>query len=331
MFSIVNLSQDQSKLSQYLSETLLSEIESTLKGWEKVLLYLNKRGSHSSSVCRDCGYIWMCPNCDVSLSVHQAHHTLLCHICSSSFSLPIICPSCHGNNISFVGVGTQQIESILQKEFIKAQMYRFDSDSMKTVWEKKNALTRLSESDIIIGTKMLTTGFNFAKVGLIAVILVEQELNSFHFDSEEKAYQNLKQLIGRGNRIHQKTHIILQSFTPNHRLIKQLTEQSYRDTLPSKLTERKLFHYPPYSEIVILDYRHEEKNISQEKLSHIIEKLKLISEDSNFQIIFWGESFKKNNLYHTRAILKWKNIRWLIRPIEKDILKNPLLSVEFSN
>jgi primosomal protein N' (replication factor Y) (superfamily II helicase) len=115
MFYTVNLAHDSSKLSKYLSSTLLSEIENTLKKGEKVLLYLNKRGSYSSLACKDCQYLWECPNCDASLSVHSHPTKLLCHLCTSQFDIPLSCPKCHGTKLLQIGVGTQQIEEALKK------------------------------------------------------------------------------------------------------------------------------------------------------------------------------------------------------------------------
>ena len=109
---------------------------------------------------------------------------------------------------------------------------------------------------------MLTTGFNFEKIGLICILLIEQELTHLAYNAEEKAYQNLKQLIGRGNRKTQKTQILIQTCIPNHASIKRLTEESYKDFLQSTLKERKLFSYPPFFEFATLDYRNEEEKKS---------------------------------------------------------------------
>lgn len=142
MFFTVNLAQDKSRESRYLSNTLLSEIENTLKRGEKTLLYLNKRGAFNSLICEDCQYLWECPNCDVSLSVHSHPQTLLCHLCGNAEAFPISCKNCRGTKLLSVGVGTQQIEELLKKYFETQgiQIYRFDSDSMKNISSKKAAI-----------------------------------------------------------------------------------------------------------------------------------------------------------------------------------------------
>ena len=331
MFSIINLSQDSSKYSRYLSVTLLDTIEKTLSKWEKVLLYLNKRGSHAASVCRDCGHIWMCPNCDVMMKVHELEQKLLCHICSHSSSIPHSCPSCHGHHIEHTGVGTQHIESTLQKIFSDKKIYRFDSDSMKTVASREQVLSELSASDIIIGTKMMTTGFNLQKIWCIWVILVESENNSRSYDWEEKCYQNLKQLIGRGNRLWQKTEILLQTFSPSQRIITRLTEQWIKEIISEWLAERKAFHYPPYYEIVTLTYRDESPEKSITYMRTLLEKYHTQDNLWNIQTLYGESTFKKNTEYYTSAILKWNNLRQSLEILRNDILKNSKLSVSFSD
>ncbi len=331
MFSIINLSQDASKASRYISTTLIGQIETTLAKWEKVLLYLNKRGSHAASVCRDCGYIWMCPHCDVMMKVHQKEQKLLCHICSHSVDIPHTCPSCWGQHIEYTGVGTQHIETVLRSMFPHIKIYRFDSDSLRTAASRKEALSELNEADIVIGTKMMTTGFNLQKIWCIAVILVESENVSLHYDSEEKSYQNLKQLIGRGNRLGQKTEILLQTFSPNQRIIKRLTEQWLKEIISEWLTERKDFHYPPYYEIVTLSYRDEDAKKSVLFMQSLLEKYQNQKQPQEIQILYGASTFKKNNEYYTSAILKWKHIRESLEILRSDILKNPKLSVVFSS
>lgn len=329
MFYTVNLAQDSSKLSKYLSSTLLDEIENTLDNGEKVLLYLNKRGSYSSLACKDCQYLWECPNCDTSLSVHSHPNQLICHLCASQFTFPLSCPKCHGTQLLQIGVGTQQIEESLKKYFWEKNIYRFDSDSMKNISSKNQALTELTQADIIIGTKMITTGFDFEKIGLIGVILVEQELAYPSYDASEKAYANLKQLIGRGNRKSQETKIILQTFLPKNPLITRLTSANYKDFLSETLSERKDFLYPPYCEILTLEYRHKEQGKALEFTEKLEKKLRDFQEAQNYRILRGTTTFKKNNTYHAKILLQWGNVRNFLVPLQKEILWNSALSIIF--
>ncbi len=329
MFFTINLAQDQSKLSPYISNTLIQSIEETLEKWEKCLLYLNKRGVYSSLICEDCQHLFECPNCDVSLHVHHNPKHLKCHICQHSFRIPLNCPHCHGNTLKNIGVGTQQIEEKITSKFPESKIYRFDSDSMKNSSSKKLALSQLTQADIIIGTKMITTGFDFEKIGLIAILLAEWELSSPSYDAYEQAYSNLRQLIGRGNRKSQKTTIILQTFIPKNPLITALCSSNYKDFLTLWLRERKEFCYPPYSEMITLEYRHKDPWKSETYIQQLTWQLREIPASQKIQFLPSSKSFRKNKMYYSKLILKGEDIRILLSHIQSTILANPHLSVIF--
>ena len=334
MFLTIHLSQDHSKISPYNSNTLLDGIEETLKNGEKVLLYLNKRGSHSSMICEDCEYLFGCPNCDISLSVHtNPKEHFLCHLCHRAYNIPDCCPKCGGVSLKKIWVGTQQIEEILKKYFEgkSISIFRFDSDSMKNKSSKKQALENIESSDIIIGTKMLTTGFDFEKIGLIGIILVESELSYPSYDAEERAYRSLRQLIGRGNRKQQKTQIFLQTFIPKNPLILRLTKENYKDFFLETLSERKDFLYPPYTEMVTLEYRDENSEKSQKFISEIQQLLQSFPESKDLHFLKSSVAFRKNNTFHSSLIIKGKNIRDILTCIEKTLFQNSKLSIIFES
>ncbi len=329
MFSIVNLSQDSSPTSNYLSSTLLESIDATLQKGEKSLLYLNKRGSYSSLICESCQYIYECPNCDVSLYVHTNPDCLRCHICNNAFSPQNNCKSCNSTRLKPVWVGTQQIETLLKNLYPHALVYRFDSDNMKNISSKKAALQELDTADIIIGTKMITTGFNFDKIGLISLLLVEWELWYPSYDALEKAYNNLRQVIGRWNRKSQKTKLILQTFVPDNPLVKFISESNYKDFFAQNLTERKEFLYPPYAQMVTLGYRHKDSKKSLSYIEKLEKTLKEHDSENLYQFLRWSSSFKKNNSHHSTLIIKGQNIRKLLNHIKNKILSESSLSVVF--
>lgn len=329
MFFTVNLQQDRSKYSNYISTTLLTHIDKTLKKWEKVIVYLNKRGAYSSLICTDCQYLYECPNCDVSLTVHDRPPVLECHLCNHKYNIPNKCHTCEGTNLKSVWVGTQQIEWVLREIYADKNIYRFDSDSMKNISSKKEAIGNLEKADIIIGTKMITTGFDFKNIGLIWVLLIEWELTLSSFDSEEKVYSNLKQLIGRGNRKDQKTEIILQTFIPKNPIIWNLTEANFKDFLNHTLEERRDFSYPPFCEMVSLEYRNTDEKKSLDFIKKLEENLKNIDTKNNYDYLASTSTFRKNNAHHAKLIIKWNDIRDLLAHIKSTILKESKLSVIF--
>ncbi len=212
----------------------------------------------------------------------------------------------------------------------KVNIFRFDLDSIKNKTEKQKALNNLEEANIIIATKMITTGFDFKNIWLIWIILAEQEFSFPSYNSEEKAYINLKQLIWRWNRLWEKTEIILQTFIPDNEIIKSLSEKNYKTFFIDTLQERKLFNYPPFTEMLTLEYRYKSEQKAYDFMLNLKNKLDLLNtNDFNIEIILNKQSFKKYNQYFIKIILKWDNLRDFILNIKSEIFRNSNLSVIF--
>lgn len=327
---ISNLLLDKSNLNSYISSTLLKKIEENLEKEKKIILYLNKRWNFSSLICSDCQYLYKCDNCDVALTVHKYPEKLSCHICWVTKNIPLSCKKCNWNNLKKIWVWTQQIEESLKKYFLDAKIFRFDLDNVKNKTEKKEALKKLEDAEIVIWTKMITTGFDFKKVWLIWVILLEQELSFPFYNTEEKAYINIKQLLWRGERLGEKTDFILQTFIPENNLIKTIAEMNYRDFFIETLKERKFFNYPPFTEISILEYRNRNQTKAYDFMQKLKNKLDLLNKDKNLEIILNKESFKKYNQYYFKIVLKWDNLRDFLENIRPEIMRNSNLSLSFT-
>ena len=340
---LVNLSLDKSRTNPYLSNTLLIKMEEVLTKWEKVILYLNKRWQFSSIICNDCQYLFKCKNCDTSMSVHKYPSKLICHLCSDFKNIPLSCEKCSWVNLSNIWVWTQQIEDSLNKLFIiphpsgapfntkesKVYIFRFDTDTMKTKKSKSEAIQNLEKADIIIWTKMITTWFNFDKVWLVWVILLEQELQIPKYNTEESVFTNIRQLIWRGARVWQKTDFIIQSFIPDNEIVKWIVFDNYRDFFIKTLQERKLFNYPPFWEIATLEYRHSSEKKSKEFTEKLHNKLIIENENNEVEIIFNKKAIKKINQYYYKIIIKWNKVRNFIEKIKPEIIRNSGLVVIF--
>jgi len=353
---LVNLSQDKSKINPYLSNTLLEKIEDSLTKKKKIILYLNKRWEYSSLICNSCNFLYKCPNCDISMSVHKYPESIICHICNLTTTIPVKCHKCTKTTLSKVWIWTQQIEDSLNTYFSnpspsgdfpwkekklnkKINIFRFDTDTVKNKTEKSNALENLEKADIIIWTKMITTGFNFTWIGLIWVILLEQELLIPKYNTEEKVYSNIKQLLWRWNRNWEITDILIQTFIPDNDIIKSITESNYKDFFIKTLEERKIFNYPPYTEMLTLEYRHSDKTKAKAFIDKLKVKLDLENPPpsplpykeggQNIEIISVPNPNKRHNQFYYKLILKWDNLRGFIECIKSDIMRNSWLVVIF--
>ncbi|MDD5769754.1 MAG: primosomal protein N' [Candidatus Gracilibacteria bacterium] len=324
----VDLSKDKSLKNQYLSNTLITNIEQSLKNNKKTILYLNKRGAYDLLVCKDCNYIKKCPKCDIILSVHKNPKVLMCHHCSYSENISLKCESCEGTNLKNIGVGTEQIEESVLKIFPGVKVFRLDSDNVSNISSKKDALENIKSSNIIIGTKMITTGFDFNDIATIGIILLEQELQIPKYDTEEKIYSNIKQLIGRGGRLGGETNIIIQTFVPNNEMIKNLIELNYKDFFKKTLEERKKFNYPPFVELATLRYKDKNKINSIKFITDLKTRLDVIN-NGDYEIIIFEKPIKRDNQYFSKIIIKGKNLREFLQNIKKEIFKNKDLVVIF--
>ena len=327
---LINLSIDKSRINPYLSNSLLTKIKETLEKWEKVILYLNKRWQFSSLICNDCQHLIKCKNCDISMSVHKYPAKLICHLCSNCEEIPISCKKCLWNNLSKIWVWTQQIEESLFNIYWKERkIFRFDTDTMKTKKSKKEALEILNSSDVIIWTKMITTWFNFKKVWLIWIILIEQELQIPKYNTEESVYTNIKQLIWRWWRTWQETDFLIQSFIPDNEIIQSILFSNYKEFFIKTLEERKLFSYPPFWEIATLEFRSKSTEKSLDFMWKLKNKLDIELKNNKIEIIFNKTTMKKFNQFYSKIILKWENLREILEIIKPEIIRNSGLNIVF--
>lgn len=326
---LVNLTQDKSNLNKYISNTLIKKIEEKLKKNEKIILYLNKRWEYSSLICENCNHLYKCENCDISLSVHKYPEKLICHLCKNIKNIPLNCEKCWSSKLNKVWIWTQQIEDSMNLHFKDNKIFRFDTDTIKKKSDKDLALQKLEESDIIIWTKMITTWFDFKKVGLIWVILLEQELLIPKYNTEEKLYSNIKQLIWRWSRVWQETEVVIQTFIPENEIIKDIVDSNYKDFFIKTLKERKIFKYPPFTEMLKVEYRDKSKDKSKDFINKIKNKLEIEKKDKNIEITLTPNPNKRYNQYYYQIIVKWENLREFISCIKYEILRNSGLNIIF--
>ncbi|MDA1060262.1 MAG: primosomal protein N' [bacterium] len=252
---IVDL-RDEFKKGNYsiFSDDLKKEMIETLGKKEQIILFLNRRGSASSVVCRDCGYSEKCKGCDTTLTYHARTlgiPSLICHHCGEITPPPTLCPICKGVNIRFLGIGTQKIETELAKEFPNARTLRADKDTTSTKhgFEEIYKKFRNNEADILVGTQMIAKGLHLPKVNLVGVILADIGLNIPDFRAAERNFQLMTQVAGRAGRTEKPGKVVIQTYNPNHLSLICTQEHDYEKFLNYERTQRKLIKNPPYSNL----------------------------------------------------------------------------------
>jgi primosomal protein N' (replication factor Y) len=254
IIQLVDMTKRQSfKRHRFLSDTLLSQLEETFTSGNQALVFHNRRGSASTTLCENCGWSAGCPRCFVPLTLHADKHHLRCHICGHIDKVPTSCPQCHHANIIHKGIGTKLIEAELRKLFPDKVIMRFDGDSEsgESVEQKYSELYD-GTIDIIIGTQVIAKGLDLPKLRTVGVIQADAGLSLPDFGSSERTFQLLAQVIGRVGRSHHPTSVIVQSYQPTHPAVVDGLAQDYEHFYNATIAERQRSHFPPFVHLLKL-------------------------------------------------------------------------------
>ncbi|HHF7019869.1 TPA: primosomal protein N' [Streptococcus mutans] len=298
----------QQKVSN-LTPVLLDKIKDRLIKKEQVVLMLNRRGYSSFIMCRDCGYVDNCPNCDISLTLHMDTKTMNCHYCGFLKGIPYICPNCQSQQIRYYGTGTQKAYDELKQVLPEARILRMDVDTTKRKGAHEKILTKFGrhEADILLGTQMIAKGLDFPNVTLVGVLNADTSLNLPDFRSSERTFQLLTQVAGRAGRANKPGEVLIQTHNPNHYAIQLAREQDYEAFYRYEMRIRKALSYPPYYFTVGLTLSHKDE---QEVIKKSYEIVTLIKEGLTDKIKILGPTPKPvartHNLYHYQIIIKYR-------------------------
>ncbi|PIZ75185.1 primosomal protein N' [Candidatus Peregrinibacteria bacterium CG_4_10_14_0_2_um_filter_38_24] len=339
---IVDLREEFKKQNHSIfSERLQEELRKVLAEKKQAILFLNRRGSSSSVVCRDCGFIYKCEDCEMPMTYHEktlGSPTMICHHCGKILKPPSTCPTCKGVNIRFLGIGTERIEKEIQKLFPKAKIVRADKDttskkdSFKTIYEDfKN-----HKADILVGTQMIAKGLHLPLVNLVGVVLADIGLNIPDFKTLEKNFQLLTQVSGRAGRTDTKGKVIIQTYNPDNLALKYTKENSYDEFFKYEITQRKLLLNPPFShliKIMVEDKSLKNCQTKTEKLyiqiNKILSKLNAMSEVEVLK--YPAYMIKLHSKYRYIILLKSVNREILDKTLEniaKEIIMDTSIKID---
>lgn len=242
------------------SRRLHAALERRLEKGEQTVLLLNRRGFSTFVMCRSCGYVATCPECDISLTYHSRSDNLRCHYCGHAESSPKLCPECGSEHIRFFGTGTQRVEEELGKLFPGIRVIRMDVDTTteKGSHEKLLNQFRDKKADVLLGTQMVAKGLDFPDVTLVGVITADSALNLPDFRAGEKTFQLLTQVAGRAGRHQLPGEVVVQSYTPEHYSIVHASGHDYYSFVREELKHRRALHYPPYCRLILVTLSHEQ-------------------------------------------------------------------------
>ncbi len=242
------------------STDLFEKIQDRIEKQEQIVLFLNRRGYSSFVMCRDCGFVVQCPNCDISLTYHRSTNRMKCHYCGHEDIVPNQCPECESEHIRYFGTGTQKVEEEIIKLLPQARIIRMDVDTTSRKGAHEKLLNAFGEgkADILLGTQMIAKGLDFPNITLVGVLSADTMLHIPDFRSSEKTFQLLTQVSGRAGRHSLPGEVVIQTYTPDHYSIQLASQQDYDQFYQQEMMMRKVGSYPPFYYIALVTLSHED-------------------------------------------------------------------------
>ena len=318
---IVDMQKEAKKRNLIFSEKLSNKIWEKLNKKEQIILLLNRRGYSTFVTCQNCGYTYKCPNCDITLTYHKTSNSLRCHYCEYNKKLDNICPKCHEDALSYLGLGTEKLEMEIKKKFPMARVVRMDVDTTR----RKNATANIINDfanykyDILLGTQMITKGFDFPLVTLVGIINADTSLNIPDFRSGERTFSQLLQASGRAGRKDKMGEVIIQTYNKDNYAILNVLKNDYINFFKEEMKIRKTLKYPPYVYLTLIKIKSTDYNLA---LNNAIKTSKFLKSNLS-NVIILGPSpaslFRTNNQYRFQILLKYK---------DEEIIKNTLKKLD---
>jgi len=237
-----------------IAEPLLEVAARHLEAGDQVLFFVNRRGYAPALLCHTCGWATACPHCDARMVWHRSRRRLICHHCGSTDNVPAACPDCGAKPLQPVGQGTERIEDLLCRRFPGLRIERFDSDRLARAGEMERLLADAHSGAIriLVGTQMLAKGHDFANLGFVGILDVDQALFGTDFRALERMGQLVTQVAGRVGRAGQPGEVLLQTHQPEHPLLRTLVQDGYPALAAALLAERKVAALPPYAHLALI-------------------------------------------------------------------------------
>ncbi|HGL3174280.1 TPA: primosomal protein N' [Enterococcus faecium] len=308
---IVDMREEfQNHRTSTFSANLQEKIQNRLDKKEQTVLLLNRRGYSSFVMCRDCGFVLPCPNCDISLTLHMDTRSMRCHYCGHEEPIPNRCPNCGGNKIRYYGTGTQKVEEELRELYPQARILRMDVDTTRRKGAHEQILQKFGakEADILLGTQMIAKGLDFPEVTLVGVLNADTSLNLPDFRSSEHIFQLLTQVSGRAGRAEKAGEVVIQTFNPQHYAIELAKKQNYEQFYQQEMHVRHRGGYPPYYFTVKITASHPEEQVAAKKIFQIANQLKEVLSP---QSLLLGPTpsmiLRVKNRYYYQLIIKYKH------------------------
>ncbi|MDE6677058.1 MAG: primosomal protein N', partial [Clostridia bacterium] len=260
------------------SARLRERLEACLESGNQAILFLNRRGYSQTVICRDCGFVAKCKDCDVALTYHSEEDCLKCHYCGTRYKMLPACPDCGGVHIGYVGTGTQKVVSELKKLYPAARILRMDVDTTSGKEGHYKILSRFAkrEADILVGTQMVAKGHDFPFVTLVGILDADMSLHFPDYRSNERTFQLVSQVAGRSGRAEETGEVVLQTYDPENYILRFAKDYDYSGFYEHEMTMRAATMFPPFAKIVRVMVTGEDEKETLEALKGVYTRLQTV-------------------------------------------------------
>lgn len=335
---VIDMAQEVSKRNFVISESLDLKIKNSLSNHEQVLLLLNRRGFSTIITCSNCGFVYKCPHCEISLTYHKTSNTLRCHYCGYTKIKDDICPKCHESALTYMGMGTEKLEDMIKSKYQNARVIRMDADTTQNKGTHEAILKsfRNYEYDILIGTQMISKGLDFPKCTLVGIINADSSLNIPDFRSSERTFQLITQAAGRSGRAEKLGSVLIQTYNPDNKIFSYIKNYDYLGFYNEEMKIRKILKYPPYYYLVGIKVCSKDYELASKNARKVSDYLKRNLDTSS---IILGPStaanFRLKNIYRFNITIKYridKNLKKVIEDLDQIYAtdKNVFLEIDFN-
>ncbi len=318
-YELVDMESEAKKHNYIISSVLDSEIKLALERKEQIILLLNRRGYSTYLSCTNCGYVYKCPNCDISLTYHKSSKTYSCHYCGYRVNYSTICPKCKEDAIKDLGLGTEKLEDLIKKKY-NTSVLRMDSDTTSSKNAHQKLINEFSNNkySILVGTQMISKGLNFENVSLVGIINPDTLLSIPDFRSAEITYELLSQTSGRVGRFNLPGKVVIQTYNIDNYVYSSVIKENYEDFYNYEMNIRKKLNYPPYYYICSIVVSSSVFDIAGSASNKV---KKFLDNNLSDKYIIIGPSVsnivKLNNRYRFNIMIKYKDNNELINVLNK--------------
>ena len=318
------------RMKGHFSDRLIEEMTEALQDGHQIILFQNRRGFSPIVECNTCGHSPQCSNCDVSLTYHQYKNELRCHYCGYHTAMLQNCQACGSVELDSKGFGTEQVEEEAKNLFPEHKVARMDLDTTRGKYGYDKIINAFEqhEVDILVGTQMLTKGLDFRNVKLVGIMNADNMLNFPDFRAHERSFQLMLQVSGRAGRTDKRGKVLIQTYNPYHRILQQVSTNSYFEMFEEQMNDRHIYKYPPIYRLIKITFKHKDYNKVNLAADWYATSLRQV-----FKTNVLGPEFppisRIRNLYHKNILVKIPQQQSLVKTKEAIIkINNSFFSVK---